>query len=360
MARLSPQPRTTTRTVLLMIIAGSLSYCLIGSSIILYFANPTTWQGSQRAVEIRNALLARESSEHTFAWTSRNVPATFKWESLHPPDDFREALQPFVKTLDLRSADFENAKAIVRHLDSGPATRTERPVMADVLTTYKAILEQGDGYCADFAEVFTGIALNIGLAVREWGIGFGGFGAGHALNEIFDHRRGRWIAIDSHLSVYFLDKATGEPASILDVQNALEDADPSSLITPVFIGTKRGNMDAEAILEYYARGVDGFYLYWGNNVWSFEDNAVVSTAAGLSPAAEQAVAMMIGVHPGIRLLPTERNDDAVEKSGRIRGAFLSLFASLVGASILLIVAMIALRKTNSARLHNHPAAAGVL
>src|SRR3712207_6947241 len=42
--------------------------------------------------------------------------------------------------------------------------------------TYEVIRNTGRGYCGDYADVYTALALAAGLSVRSWAFSFDGFG----------------------------------------------------------------------------------------------------------------------------------------------------------------------------------------
>ena len=119
---------------------------------------------------------------------------------------------PFVKIgkgeISLQGA-FPN---LIRNLHLIPLTNLLLPV-------FLQIREQGKGYCADYSQVFTALALSTGIPVREWGLGFEGFGRGHAFNEVYDSEQRKWVFIDSYHSLYVIDRGSHNPLSTIEFHN---------------------------------------------------------------------------------------------------------------------------------------------
>lgn len=71
--------------------------------------------------------------------------------------------------------------------------RSGGPIQADLTETYTRITQQGEGYCGDYADSFTGFATAAGVFSRPWAFSFDGFGGhGHIFNEIWDSQNARW------------------------------------------------------------------------------------------------------------------------------------------------------------------------
>lgn len=278
--------------------------CLVGMLV------PTVWlwsvaTPSHEAVKIRNAWLADMGSPADFDWVPGNEPATYLAQRGPPADSFVAAVKQAVNPADgsaVAASEFERALAISRHLFSG-AFRGG-PIMADTAIAYREITQRGRGYCADFTQVFNALAHADGMAVREWGIAFDAFGAGHAFNEVYDCARGKWVLVDSFHSLYFTDPASREPLSVIEVHDRLLGLGAEEGIAIERIHQTRFPFRSEAIaLDYYRRGMPQLYLWWGNNVLDYDRNRLVHAAGKVSRSLEQATAIALGLHPRIRIYP---------------------------------------------------------
>ena len=89
-------------------------------------------------------------------------------------------------------------------------------------------------------------------------------------------------------------------------------------------------------LEYYARGSDQFFMFWGNNVFSFESNVLMQMLEGFPRSIEVMGAIALGVHPSIRLVETETNAEHIGALFAARRIFLAYFlVCIVGFCTLL-------------------------
>jgi hypothetical protein len=252
---------------------------------------------------LRNSLLADVGIAEDFGWSPESPPADYAAENEPAPAEF----QQIVQALRFDASDeteLDRALAIARHLTNGDVT-TGEAIQSNTLSAYKAITERNRGYCADYTQVFNALNLASGVPVREWGMSFDGFsGDGHAFSEIYDSQLGKWVFIDSFYSFYVVDPITKVPLSVLELRERLK-ADRETLragLVPIDPAAFAFREPRRAI-DYYGRGLEQFYLWFGNDVFSYDGNPVVAAAAGFGRPAEQAVAIMIGAHPKIRIVP---------------------------------------------------------
>lgn len=260
----------------------------------------------------RNSLLAEVGEPSDFEWTPGAYPADFKLESVPPPDEILAA----VDAIRVRS---QNAQQLmtgfVEHLRSKPKRRG--PIQSTTLHAYREIIEQGRGYCADYTQVFNGLAHTAGLPVREWGMSFDGFGGdGHAFNEVYDESLGQWIFVDPMNGFYVRDRASGRPLSALEFRERTTRADGFETITIERIVENFLFPSDRAAFDYYARGADQLYLWFGNNVFAYDAHPAVR-ALSWSRALEGLAAIALGVHPEIRIYPTESNAEMIESLLRL-------------------------------------------
>jgi Transglutaminase-like superfamily len=95
-------------------------------------------------------------------------------------------------------------------------------------TLEKMLTGQG-GVCSDFSQIFCIFCFINGIKVREWGcvdsLYKGSFG--HSFNEIYSTERQKWIAIDIHKSIVFLD-ASQQHLSAVELFRVLRAGKPVS------------------------------------------------------------------------------------------------------------------------------------
>ena len=95
--------------------------------------------------------------------------------------------------------------------------------------------------------------------------------------------------------------------------------------------------DERTIVHYYRQGMEQFYLWWGNNVFDYDAHPLVHAGAAVSRSAEQLAAMIVGVHPRIRALPTPANATMLESLVRLRGRVMALTAACVTLLVLVLI-----------------------
>lgn len=288
------------------------------------------------SVRLRNALLLQPSTSADFSWTPAHVPAGFEVERRAPPPLFAQ----IVASLDIeRLGDWDKARALASHLTE--CARDRGPIQSDLATTYRRIRE-GYGHCADFAKVYLALAHAAGLFVRQWAFTHNGFGGnGHALIEVWDSLRGKWLMLDVYNNFYAVDALSNRTLSALEFRDSVLGLRAPAVVRPIGAG-RPGFVHHARLIEYYRRGAGEWYLIWGNAVYSAENNPIVRAAIRLHPAAGHAAAMLFGALPGIRVYVTAGNRAAVEaltSLGRsVRFALWSAVVLGAGAAAIALVA----------------------
>ena len=203
--------------------------------------------------------------------------------------------------------------ALVRHLDATAVSGD--PLQSDTRTTYQEIRQGKGGYCSDYTQVFNGLALAAGIGVREWGAAFDGFGGwGHAFSEVFLPETGKWVMIDPFYGFWVRDSATGAPLSVQEFRERLARPDPLAGMSIEVVAPNMYDFTSpEKLIAWYGRGTSQFYLWWGNNVFDYDEQPLVRVAARFSRSAEQLAAIIAGVHPRIRILPAEADGPAYQR-----------------------------------------------
>ena len=317
----------------------------LGLSLLLLLGAPLTLApqmgGGAELVRLRNALLLHDDLERNFDWAPPRVPAGFLKED-GPKDPVFVAL---VARLGLEkiSDDWARAQAIAGHLlERNP--KVDGALKADLRSTYLGIIELRGGYCADFVRVFTAIALAAGLDVRYWAFSFDGFGGhGHVFPEIWNRQLGQWQLLDVFDNYYFVDGGES-PLSAMQFRQALLNRSAGLQLRPLHVGARPGYEIESKAWDYFRRGVPEWYLWWGNNVFSYDRAILVRMFSPLSRALEQFGGIAQGVHPHIRMLPDAGNLPQRQSIRRLRVHLHAVgVAMFLGFAGLLAVALSAYR-----------------
>jgi hypothetical protein len=293
----------------------------------------------------RNALIAEVGAAAEFDWTPSNPPPDFLLESASPPSPFAEVGD----ALSARAYDAEGlAIAIIEHMHAHPKSKGR--IQSSTLEAYEAIRATGTGYCADYTQVFNALALAARLPVREWGMSFDKFdGSGHAFSEIFDRRSGRWIFVDPFNGLLVRDRSTGRALSVLEFRQRLID-DELDRIDVADVGSRHRFDSAREVLEYYRKGADEFFLWFGNNVFTYDQSPVIAPFRVWRPL-EQLVGISLGIHPEIRILPTPTNQRDIADLLAFRWYVIVCIGAAVVLGIVLAVSL-----ARRLRLRGHLAA----
>jgi hypothetical protein len=287
----------------------------------------------QEAVRLRDSLLAEPGSPADFVWTPDSMPASFLRNEAPPPEPIARAAREVVTG----SGGFAAGLEIARHLAEVP--HRQDPIQRSTAETYRVMRTMGGGYCADFTQVFVGLALAAGVPVREWGLSFDGFGGdGHAIVEVYDENLARWTMLDPFNAFYPVDPASGEPMSVLEFRQRLTLPDPLAAIRIVRYAPAAFQFrDDQNLIDYFRRGVDQFYLWWGTNLFSYEQAPLVRAAGRVSRAAEQGIAILAGIHPRIVMYPTGTNQALMAAGRGVRLRTLTYVEGIALLSLLLVL-----------------------
>lgn len=292
---------------------------------------------SAELVRLRNALLLMDGGGQPFDWNPDQPPANFVLEKEAPYPVFVEAASKL--GLHQMPSDWERAIAISRHLLSHPELNGP-PIQSDLRDTYRRIIERGEGYCSDFVRVFMAIAIAEGIPVRAWSFSLDGFGGhGHIWPEIWNRQLGRWQLVDIYNNFYFHGN-DGVAISALDLRQALLRSPLSIRRAPLHPGARLGYAREEMLWDYYRRGLRGWYMQWGNNVFTYDRVIVEHKLGRVSRSLEQLDAIVSGVSPQVNLMVDETNRDAAQAMWRLR-AHLLLLAGLDVLAVLALVLCLA-------------------
>jgi len=255
------------------------------------------------------------------------VPAGFALETAAPLPLYADTVAR--NQLKVEGDDWATALAIGRHL-LPDGRRSGGPIQADLTDTYTRITQQGEGYCGDYADSFTGFATAAGVFSRPWAFSFDGFGGhGHIFNEIWDSQNARWVMIDVFNNFYVTD-ASGQPLSAMAFRAALQSGAADIKLVPVDPQARPGFKLEDKAIDYYRRGLPEWYMWWGNNVFEYDQAPLVRALGGVHRAAEQLGGVVSGVHPQIRILavPENATQREVIHGLRVRLLAVTVFAFL--------------------------------
>jgi len=289
---------------------------------------------STEVVRMRNALLLEENNA-SFDWTPANLPNDFLLER-GPPDPIFVNVVNHLGLAQMAS-DWDRAIAISRHLLGGGSTLSGGAIQSDLRTTYYRIVSKGDGYCGDFTRVFSALAIAAGIPVRSWAFSFDGFGGhGHVWPEIWNRQLQRWQLIDIFDNYYF-SLSDGVALSALEFRRAMKEYPRELHLVPLHSEARPGYVIEDKAWDYYRRGLPEWYLYWGNNVFSYDHAFLVRNFSHISRSLEQMSGIIQGVSPGIRILEDSANRTQLVALIHVRRHlfFVSILAALmvIGGSI---------------------------
>lgn len=289
---------------------------------------------STELVRMRNALVLIDESSTGFDWTPLNVPPSYMQE--------RGPVDPFFVDVAARLGlaalpdDWERALAISRHLLGSSPVLQGGAIKLDLRRTYRRIVRSGQGYCGDFVDVFMAIALAAGMPVRSWAFSFDGFGGdGHIWPEIWNRQLGRWQLVGIFNNYYFFE-TPGVPLSALEFRQAMLSDSPRLKLAPLDPGARVGWSIEEEAWRYYRLGLPEWYMWWGNNVFTYDRALLVRTFSGVSRSLEQLGGIAQGVFPPVKLMVTEANRHQANAMWRLR---MHLFIVVWVASLATLAAL---------------------
>jgi hypothetical protein len=297
------------------------------------------WLGStvsdaRDLVKIRNSLLLEVGPADTFDWSPQSTPADFHSEHLRAPQPIQDAVDRLLDPA-TRTSDFDVVLAIARNLVA-QHKKPGIPIQKSTVAAYRAIVGSGAGYCADYTQVMNGLAQAAGIPIREWGMSFDGYsGNGHAFSEIFDRQRQHWIFVDSFYSFYVTDEH-GAPLSVADFRRRLLTPAAPLQVVPIR-PQKFAFKTAQAALDYYRRGADTLYLWWGNDVFSYDAHPLVSRLDGMPNAVQQLAAVALGVQPKLVVAAGQAQAEGLDELRLLRRLVVTIMVAGSAFAVLSVV-----------------------
>lgn len=258
-------------------------------------------------VRLRNALLIDFGSTALPDWQPPATPRGFRTDGSRI-DPYFAAIARELRLAEM-ATDWDRSVAISEHLlGKGTRPRTEQAARASLQETHLAIVRAERGYCADYVRVFTAIANAAGMTVRQWAFSFDGFGGhGHVWPEVWNRQRRAWELVGIFNNNYFTLDGAG-PLSALELRQALLRNAPGLAMHRLDRLSPPGMPREDYAWSYYRRGLKQWYLWWGNDVFTYDSASAVRVLRPLSRPLEQLGAIATGVHPRIRVLRTPDNE----------------------------------------------------
>ena len=290
------------------------------------------------AMRLRNALLLRRGNEADFSWTPDTVPADFRAERAPPSADYAAIVQSL--GMGEVQLDWDKARLLAAHLARHAGDKG--PIRSDLATTYHRI-QQGYGYCADFVKAYLGLAHAAGLFARQWAFSFDGFGGhGHTFVEVFDRQRARWIFIDVFNNFHAIDTPSGEQLSALEFRDSAMGRRARVAMRPNGSG-RPGFIHETKAVDYYRRGAPEWYMWWGNDVFSYYAHPVVRLTERISRSLAHEVGVVAGLQPKLQIYLVPENREQARRMFELRrrlswiGAILLALVASVGAQFAFIM-----------------------
>jgi hypothetical protein len=278
----------------------------------------------EEAVKVRNALVVEMGRVRDFTWSPTKMPRDFRVNRAAPSTAYTRTADALVHPPGAPSRQgLELGLAIARHLRGHPEANFGSPIQSGLDETYKAIVNDRRGYCADFTFVFSGLAVAANLPVRTWSISFESFGAGHAFNEIYDRQLGKWILLDSYHGLIFVDPGSRLPLSVLEVHRRLLELgeEQRALAIERVIGKWLPFRSEQAALDYYRRGMPQLAMSWGIDVFDYDQSELIRAAALISRHLERAVGIATGYYPKMVVYPEGVSLRDLAALDRVRNRF---------------------------------------
>jgi len=144
------------------------------------------------------------------------------------------------------------------------------------------------------------------------------------------------LMLDVYNNFHPIDFVTRQPLGTMEFRDSLLGKHAKSHLAPNGPG-RPGYTDLRKARDYYRRGVHQWYLIWGNAVFSFDSHPLVHGASRISGSLGQFVGTLVGAHPTIRVVPTERNGALIRQLSSLRSRLRLSMASVAGLSALFVL-----------------------
>jgi hypothetical protein len=293
-----------------------------------YFASST------ELAKLRNSMVFDEAPRAAFDFDPARWPADFLLDHAAPEAYFIEAARPL--ELNALPDDWSRALAISRHLLTSQPRLQGGAIQASLQETHRRIVERGEGYCADFIRVFQALAATAGMPMRAWAFSFDGYGGhGHIVVEIWNRQQQRWQMLDLFNNVYY-PGADGQALGALAVRDGYLKNAATMNSLPLVPQARPGFRFEDKLRDYYQRGLQEWYLWWGNNPFDYESAEAVRWLHAASRPLAQLGAIAQGVQPHAVALITDANAERRAQMKRL-GWQITIVAVLMCLSLAILI-----------------------
>ncbi|MFT6915440.1 MAG: hypothetical protein ACJAWL_001747 [Motiliproteus sp.] len=295
-------------------------------------------------VRLRNAVLIGDSQASDFSWLPDQQPHSFLSNDAPVP----EQMTRWLAQLPEQENDWLQILSIVEHLRArGPK---DGALQTNTQDAFQRILSSGEGYCADYIQVINALAYAAEIPAREWGMSFDGFGGwGHAFSELYSNHLQKWVFVDVFNGFYATTTGSEIPLSVQEFRQQLTQA-PQALSIHRLKQGRFGMRSDQTALDYYQRGVNQFYLWWGTNSLSLDQHPLIKAAGHLSRSLEQLVAIGVGLHPEIRIIALPENIELIAQMRRLKYQLYGIAASELLLLLAAIAVMVRIKRNNARRI----------
>lgn len=283
--------------------ARKLGFALMLAALLL--VAPYLTSGTE-LVRLRNALSLGADMQAQQDWTPPAWPADYLRDT-GSPDPYFVSIAAQLKLAELPD-DWARGLAISRHLLGSAPVLLGGPIKKNLRDTHRGIVTGGYGYCGDFVRAYAAIAGAAGMSVRSWAFSFDGFGGhGHIWVELWNRQRARWQLQDVYNNLFFIDSGP-EPLSAIEFRRALESNSPTLEFRPLYAAARPGFTIESKGRDYFRRGLNEWYMPWGNNVFAQDGAWAVRAFSGVARAGEGLAALASGVAPAVRMVALAGNE----------------------------------------------------
>jgi len=287
-------------------------------------------------VRLRNALSLGADLETLPAWQGADAPADYQQEQVPPDRYFVDIARRIGATAEPDA--WKRALLIARHLLGRAPHLLGNPVQKGLRDTYLQIIDSGRGYCGDFVRVFIAIADAAQLRVRPWAFSLDAFGGhGHVWVEVWLPEHQRWQLLDLFSNYYYVAEREEQPLSAGELYRDLRERQVRLELRAIDSDVRPGWVIEAKAWDYLRSGLDGWYLPWGNDVFTVAAALPVRVVRDTNPVLRGVAAWLAGVQPQVRLLATPDNAPQRAAMHRLHFRVLAAGAAAAVALVWLVV-----------------------
>jgi hypothetical protein len=134
----------------------------------------------------------------------------------------------------------------------------------------------------------------------------------------------------------------GRPLSASELRDRLLTESTDLHVEPI-VPDKFGFKSQEKALAYYRRGAGSFYMWWGNDVFTYDNNAVLAHLDA-SRALQQLAGVVLGLQPSLMLEAGHIQTQGLFELRLIQGLLAALTVSVTAFAITSLLLLAARRR----------------